>query len=277
MNFKFISAGAGLFVLGAAFGWAITADSMEAKNKKTEEDLSKAIDDLRAAARENINLRYELNDKIEENENLHLAIDKETGFLENSEADSEISPGGELVEIDSGGKVEELAEHQVPTEEEERELEEQRAHLEGLIRGFIPTPIDEQFVERERPIVASTKYDPPFVISRMEFSHPEEEGDDYAKITLTYYPNDQVLLDEDEDPVEDVDRTVGWRSLNRFGDMSEDPDVVYVRNRRTETDYEIERVEGELPAHVKYAMPRVEFAARRAAGKIRLPSDDEGE
>lgn len=72
----------------------------------------------------------------------------------------------------------------------------------------------------------------PYVITPEEFG----ELDDYDQISLTYY-SDQILTDENNELVEDVDRVVGFESLNHFGEYEDDS--VYVRNDRLKCDYEI--------------------------------------
>jgi len=74
--------------------------------------------------------------------------------------------------------------------------------------------------------------DKPYVISPDEFG----EFDDYDTISLTYYA-DQVLADEDDELVEDIEETVGFESLNTFGQYEDDS--VFVRNDRLKCDYEI--------------------------------------
>ena len=61
----------------------------------------------------------------------------------------------------------------------------------------------------------------------------------FDKITITYYENDDVLADEQDEVIPDIEAVVGYDSLGRFGDMSDDDCVVYVRNRRLGADYEI--------------------------------------
>ena len=48
---------------------------------------------------------------------------------------------------------------------------------------------------------------------------------------------DQVLADEDDDPVEDVDNVDGFESLKSFGEFEDDS--VFVRNDRLKCDFEI--------------------------------------
>lgn len=79
----------------------------------------------------------------------------------------------------------------------------------------------------------------PYVISFEEFCEGEDNHD---KITITYYAGDGVLVDEEEEIIEDTERLVGDDNLiNKFGDGSDDPDVLYVRNERMGIDYEIVR------------------------------------
>ena len=276
MNRKFIAAAAGGAGLGALFGWAITADLHERRSRQLADDFLTMQDALREKTKENIDLRYDLGDAREEIENLHSAVDRETGFAEeDSDSNSENSPGESLEEINSGGMVEELHVERDITEEE------MRARLQEQIREFVPMSEEatEDFIRDTQPrTVKTTKYDPPRVISLEEYNNGDEdgEGEHYAKITLTYYPKQQVLLDEDKEPIDDVEAYVGWRALNRFGDQSGNADVVYVRNRRMETDFEVEReTEEDLPLHVQFGMPHMEFESNRAAGKIKLREEDE--
>jgi len=76
----------------------------------------------------------------------------------------------------------------------------------------------------------------PYVIHRDEYFNEEMEG--YTQITLTYYEADDVLTDEDDTPIYDTRNIVGDLV---FGHGSGDPNVLYVRNMKLETEYEILR------------------------------------
>lgn len=74
----------------------------------------------------------------------------------------------------------------------------------------------------------------PYVIPPADF----DTEDDYDVISLTYYA-DGVLTDEQNNPIEDVDRLVGRDSLTHFGEYEED--AVHVRNDEMRCDFEILR------------------------------------
>ena len=65
---------------------------------------------------------------------------------------------------------------------------------------------------------------------------------DYETVSWSYY-NDNVLADENDDIVEDIDRSVGIESLKHFGAIEDEPDMVYVRNDKLKLDFEILRVD----------------------------------
>lgn len=86
---------------------------------------------------------------------------------------------------------------------------------------------------RELNDVSNTK---PFIISRDEFFENEPEND---QVQWIYWAGDQVLMDEDRNPVTEVNKLVGVRNLSQFGVGSSDKRIVYVRNQARGIDYEI--------------------------------------
>lgn len=258
MNFKFIASGIGFTAFGAILGWAVTADAADRKFKKLYSDNASLQEALVRSARRSANLELDLEERTESLEILRTSLE------DRMNSSSENSAGETPVEINSGGTIVDV----------DAPNDEVRSKLQGYIDQYAGPNYQEEF--QERTVVASTKYDPPFVISQNLYAWDEDEGDEYAKITLTWYPKQQVLLDEDQEPVEDVEAYVGFQNLKRFGDESDNPDVVFIRNRRLDTDFEVVREEeDELPLHVRYAMPKIEFDAQRASGRIRLRETDE--
>lgn len=81
----------------------------------------------------------------------------------------------------------------------------------------------------------------PHIISRDSFL--EEERELQQKISITYYDGDDTLVDERDVPMRDLAPTVGEDFWQHFGELSEDAEVLYIRNRRLQIDFEITRDE----------------------------------
>lgn len=82
--------------------------------------------------------------------------------------------------------------------------------------------------------------DRPYVISVDEYMEDSyDNGTQYDKSTVTYFDGDNTLVDDREEIIPDIDRTLGINNLTRFGHKSKDKNVVYIRNERLETDFEV--------------------------------------
>lgn len=81
----------------------------------------------------------------------------------------------------------------------------------------------------------------PYIISMEEFLQNEAE---YIQVTYTFYAGDDVLADEEEMPVDEVEKLVGNHNLDKFGHRSKDPRVVYIRNDKLDMDFEILKHDG---------------------------------
>lgn len=110
-----------------------------------------------------------------------------------------------------------------------------------------PMDDDEEIIKAEEAYrydklasdLAAVKPDEPYVIAAEQY---HEERDYYDKETLYYYDEDEVLTDDQEEIITDEKAIVGEDSLLCFGDRSEDADIVFVRNERLTTDYEVIRL-----------------------------------
>lgn len=78
--------------------------------------------------------------------------------------------------------------------------------------------------------------DEPYILHKEEFYGSEL---DYHQQTLTYFAEDDVLVDEQEQPIALVDPVVGEGNLTRFGYGSDDNRIVYIRNDKLSMDFEI--------------------------------------
>jgi hypothetical protein len=73
----------------------------------------------------------------------------------------------------------------------------------------------------------------PYVISPEGFAN---EHSDFAKLTMIYYEENEVLVNEEEECV-DIDSTIGYDAINHFGEYEKD--AVFIRNEALGNDYEV--------------------------------------
>ena len=285
MDYKTIGIAAGFFGLGSLFTWALTADIYSARVVQLEESAS--------------DLSYLLSVSEQEAQELatYMAPRIETPVpetLTSSEQIEAMKPVGwddepiEIIEDESEGEeaviespeekayVERL-EHAVAEEVEYQErTSEVRDNLQKLIDQYSTDEGQKEDFVDQAVKTFSRDHRPPFVIDRDEYAWSTGEAEDYSKITLTYYPNHRLLLDDQDEVVENVAETVGWRSLSSFGKESGSHDTVFVRCPRLLTDFEVIREdEEEPPLHVRYGMDKTEFEAHRAAGNIKFRPEDQ--
>lgn len=274
MQTKLIATAVGAFGLGALFGWAVTADIHERRFRALEVEFDEAIG-------EKTRHIWALQDRAEaiwlQNKQPSSTVGEATITVDPNQTeliDIHVWDAEETIEADEAPYLDTPVYEEDDGVPEGETPEETRTNLEKLIAEYTANQdARDDFVD----VATESTNDktPPFVISRFVYAY-DEEGTSYEKITLTYYPDDRVLLDDEEDPIEDVGNTVGWRNLSQFGNESEDPNVVFVRNRRLETDFEvIKEDDAQLPLHVKYGMEKEEFRVHKAAGLIKLRQEDD--
>lgn len=87
----------------------------------------------------------------------------------------------------------------------------------------------------------------PYILTQDEYMG-DEEG--YDQVTLTYFSGDNALADDKDELVEDLDMLVGENNLKRFGHLSGDPRVLYVRNHIRKQEFEILLHDGTYTKHV---------------------------
>lgn len=245
--------------VGTIVGWAITADIYE---KKWKEERA-GYDYLLKNKTDHI---WALQDRLEAINN--AILNKHAPPEENAEGPLEEEPEVEqpTLEFEESNEI-----------PEGETVETTKSNLQSLIEMYTADPeAQAEFAEVTSTVVSQeSNNSQPFVISREQYAY-DDEGQYYSKITLKYYPRDRVVLDDEEEPIDNIPGYIGWRNLSRFGDESGDPEVVFVRNRNLETDFEIiKEEESPLPLHVTYGMEREEFRANRAAGLIKLRQEDE--
>lgn len=87
----------------------------------------------------------------------------------------------------------------------------------------------------------------PVIITEEEFNQSEFEFD---QVSLTYYAGDDILADDKDQEMDPSSRNqlVGDHNLSAFADP--DRTIMYVRNLRHKTDFEIARSDGEYAKEV---------------------------
>lgn len=79
----------------------------------------------------------------------------------------------------------------------------------------------------------------PAIISFEEYLNSEMG---FSKTTVHYYSEDDVLTDDQDNPVANPEKFLGPDALVSFGELSEDEDVVYIRNTEKKSEYEVVRL-----------------------------------
>lgn len=101
--------------------------------------------------------------------------------------------------------------------------------------------------ELVREIEIAAEHGHPYLISKEEYLTNATE---YEQITLTYFEEDDLLVDENDLPIEYIPDTIGIETTNRFGIMSGDHNIVYIRSDRKCVEYEIVRNKGNYAKEV---------------------------
>lgn len=117
------------------------------------------------------------------------------------------------------------------------ELEQKRNELREMVKQYDDILDENKYTKVLEKGGSNMKDDEPYVISPLKFA---EEDEDYDVVSLTYHA-DGFLVDDMGVLIDDVESIVGTEFPEHFGEYTEDPDTVYVRNERLMTDYEIQR------------------------------------
>lgn len=117
------------------------------------------------------------------------------------------------------------------------ELEQKRNELRKMAKQYDDILDENKYTKVIEKGGSNMKDDEPYVISPLKFA---EEDEDYDVVSLTYHA-DGFLVDDMGVLIDDVESIVGTEFPEHFGEYTEDPDTVYVRNERLMTDYEIQR------------------------------------
>jgi len=107
----------------------------------------------------------------------------------------------------------------------------------------------------------------PYVIHHDEYM---ENAMDFTQLVLTWYEADGALADDKDVPIDEIEATVGFDNLEKFGHGSLDRNVVYVRNERMEHDFEVLRSEGSFAKDVLGFDDSLQHSDRPKVRKMRI-------
>jgi hypothetical protein len=110
----------------------------------------------------------------------------------------------------------------------------------GKIASNVKASLEDLAKEKLEEEAATKKKEGPYVVSLEEHVALRNS---YGSEILMYYEEDDVLVSDEEDDVlpnhgADI---IGEDALTSFGEASQDPDIVYIRNERVGIDYEVIR------------------------------------
>lgn len=144
------------------------------------------------------------------------------------------------------------------SESDLQEIAETLAREEGYIQddnGEEELDVEPGLFDRQRP----------YIISVDDFLH--ENMNDFDRPTYTYYSDDDVLADEDGSPIEDIDEMVGRDNLDKFGSLSKDPDLLYIRNHLQQKDIELRIIRNSYTNLIRASVDNDENGPRRGSSR----------
>ena len=192
-----------IFVLGAAAGSLATWKLIEKKYKDIAQEEIDSVKDTFSKMKKN-----EYPDKLEDYPDFE--------------------------EFDDSDDSDDVEEEPKPEQKIDRNNKPDIVEYAKILSETGYTNYAERQDKKEKKGVEPVEDGRPYVISPDEFG----EKDGYENVTLTYYA-DGVLTDYFDNVISNVDEVVGFDSLDHFGEYEDD--VVFVRNEKMETDYEILR------------------------------------
>lgn len=192
-----------IFVLGAAAGSLATWKLIEKKYKDIAQEEIDSVKDTFSKMKKN-----EYPDKLEDYPDFE--------------------------EFDDSDDSDDVEEEPKPEQKIDRNNKPDIVEYAKILSETGYTNYAERQDKKEKKGVEPVEDERPYVISPDEFG----EKDGYENVTLTYYA-DGVLTDYFDNVISNIDEVVGFDSLDHFGEYEDD--VVFVRNEKMETDYEILR------------------------------------
>lgn len=169
-------------------------------------------------------------------------------------------PGPSVEETQSDEEIEEnqsalvqqvadiLERHDYTQHSKPKQKQEEVAEVQHSIKKNIfdnRKPIDETEYDKDAED-AKRQEGLPYIIPIGVFMS-NDSG--YSQSTVTYYVEDDTLVNEADIPIDNYERRIGDDNLH-FGRASADANIVYIRNESDEEEYEVVRNRGSFAADV---------------------------
>ena len=205
MNVKSIFIGVGLFMSGAGVGAFVANRYLENKWMKVAElEIHDSMKEFYERQKDDGTIRFKEEPVLDfDDRDKAISLSKAHGYTKNDELKAQYDIAG----IDFSTEEDRTGDVEFPDEYVKVE------------DGSNPEP-----------------YVIPFDSFESDFPH-------HDKISLCYFAGDDTLTAEDEELDPSLYDAVGDDALTSFGEMSEDPDIVYIRNEALGMDFEIIKLE----------------------------------
>lgn len=213
-----------LFLAGGAAGAGVTGFIFKRKLNEMEESIDDIVEE-RVEEIAEIRMDEDFDDE-EEDEEEDDELDEESDDEDDSDIDEE-----KLTEITQSvvKKINRARTAKPDPIELAKELVDKNNYVsysgkkDPVTKNETP---DDYWVEQNEP-------------EDIEIISPQEFGDiaGYDKVNLYFLSRDEVLVDDEGNPVENIVSLIGPDALENFGTY--EPDSVCVRNNRLETDFAI--------------------------------------
>lgn len=168
-----------------------------------------------------------------------------------------------------------------PYGDQEEEEEEVKPEPEKRLKDYTKYA-KEELSELVKPYTTSIAEEPKKLTEKIMIISFDDYSEDrsHNKEPITYYENDTTFADAQEDIIDDPNSLFGPNIHLHFGEESEDPDMVFVRNENTGVDYEISRIHNSYSVIVMgmpEEPPKEKAKKRKNVRKVDTHDDDEFE
>lgn len=227
-----IVAGTGGLVIGGGIGYVI---ANHLANEKIEDAIDKEVAEVKKYYRD----RDEPSDGVEE----------DGGFSDETDENGvpygrfEVSPEDEKL-LEEFVAIQNRESYTTPEEAIDYNDPKNYSSIRSKLDNSRPYTLEEseeidERSEEYRELLENRDSSEPYLITIDEFM--TDSIADMENQTLTYFEADDTLMDDRERVIHEVEATVGSDNLTKFGQFSKDKDLVYVRNERIDTQFEIVR------------------------------------